>query len=1173
MKKKFLFLFFITFCFFLLPEDAHAFSSQDYQDKALCGNFEVAGFHSDGLIVPVSCQNTFEEARNWMRQNGADDLAIMTKVNNKTAIVDANVALLDLVVSPDMTNVYTTENLTYAFTYMYASAQMGGIDGALLDATYSNNKNMWVAKVKIADRVGWIEKINYEIVPITWVKSSSSYTVTNDYIRHNYVSKIQNDYTGSSGSTIGPKPDMLNTGTYYSYDGHYFYSDRTAMIKDYKNGNYQNAVNKNDAYYNYYMYLSNHTKTSYSSMNIDEYIRSSLGATGDTYGNASENGTSRLYGKGTFFYYAQEKYGVNALLALSLSRNETGNGRSDLAINKNNGFGLDAVDSSPIESAKWYATFANSILGYASKWITYGYAHPRDWRYFGPQFGNKLSGMNVKYASDAFWSEKMAAHYYSFDKSKGLQDYNYYQLGVTTQSVDARRDASESAQAIYNYPEAEDAVVIVGEKKGSSVNGNTTWYQVVSDLNIDGNYNEITNTDYNWNATVYVPAAYVKKINKGKKGYISPNSVTEYQDRDYEYDLLTENTTLKPKVGLSVKNTDYYYDSALTSRKGQTLLSDRYVMIYAIAYNKDNEAVSYLVTSDYSKDQKEWVAASSIKIVANSYGKTTITLNPKYNWYTEIWSEMKENSTQLGTQYTNSYIPILEEKQSSGKTWYKVPLDLSGNLARYGWMLQSYEGVTISKNASTLANNPPRIEASDKTIVQGTKYNPLDGVRAEDDEDGNLTSKIEVVQNPVNIDKVGKYQVIYRVRDNANQTTTKTITVTVIENEKPVIQAEDRRVEVHTSFNPLDGVTATDKEDGNLTSKIVVRDNSVDLNKTGEYQVTYQVTDSYQQTTTKVISVYVLEDIDMLVEKTGSFYFDSLKDVDGKLTIKGYNAIQGVQHSENTKVTFDLIFENIDTGDEIKQALNQIRDKKEMTRPVYSTDDKDYTYSWFKGAIDVDKLSDGDYRMYIVTTADKTYAKTLVTNKILKDQVATYQGKKTITTRDNYQDGTAALELIVRSDKIALKTANSFYNAYNQYRTFAFEDNLLHLKGTSYSIGMDLNKARQVEREIIFENTKTYQKYRYSLGSITDGLYQVGQTLGDNMDKTRAWFDAKIDLKNIPKGNYAIYIRTKSNVEDFGELTELLLRKVDDVKWKYQDKSYSFKIRDDLRYRIELEVQ
>ena len=79
-------------------------------------------------------------------------------------------------------------------------------------------------------------------------------------------------------------------------------------------------------------------------------------------------------------------------------------------------------------------------------------------------------------------------------------------------------DASNSSKEVYTYPEAEDAVVIIGEKKGQSVEGNTTCYKGVSDLNIDSNFNEITSGDYNWNSYVYIPAAYVKKINQRKNG-------------------------------------------------------------------------------------------------------------------------------------------------------------------------------------------------------------------------------------------------------------------------------------------------------------------------------------------------------------------------------------------------------------------------------------------------------------------------------------------------------------------------------------------------------------------------------------------------------------------------------------------------------------------------------
>ena len=1249
MKKVLIFstILLSIFCFNI--KDTYAFSSSNYENKSLCGTFEVAGFHSDGVIDPVACYSSYEEAKNFMKSNGAEDLAIMTKVNGKTKIIDANVALLDLSVNPEtLTYFYTNSELTgSAYTYMDTGSLYGGVDGVHLDTSYSNTYNVWTAKVKIGNFTGWIRQIAYEIVPITWVKSSSSYTVTSESIRHNYVAKIQETYSGSKGSTIGPKPDMLSTGTYYSYDGHYFYKDLTTLIKDNKNNTYQNAVNKNDEYYNYYMYLSNHTKTSYSSINIDEYIRNSLGITQDAYGNATNNGSSRLYGKGTFFYYAQEKYGVNAVLSLSLSRNETGNGKSNLAINKNNGFGLNAVDSSPTESANWYASFASSILGYASKWITYGYAHPRDWRYFGPQFGDKWIGMNVKYASDTYWSEKMAANYYSLDKSKGLQDYNYYQLGVVTRQVNAMSDSNNSSKFVYSYPEKEDAVVIVGEKQGESVNGNTTWYKVVSDLNIDENYNEVTSGDYNWDRYVYIPAAYVKKINKGKNGYISPTSVTEYQNKDYEYDLLVEDTVLKPKVGISTKETNYYYDSSLLSKKDQKLLKNRYVMVYSIAYDENNNVVSYLVTSDYKYDQKEWVSADSIKLVSSSYGKVSVTVSGnQYTWVNSIPEDTK--ATLISGQYTNSYVPVLEQKTINGYLWYKVPVDLSGTNNEFGWTLASAPGVEIILSTTTVENNYPTITAVDKTLIQGAEFNEKDGVTAKDIEDGDLTSSIQVTNNTVNINEVGTYEITYQVTDKQGAITTKTIKVIVKENKKPtltasditttlgktkpdllkdvtatdeedgnlteniivddtevnydeigeyivtykvqdsfgntttkevklivrdnqepIIYASDKTITIGNNFNEKDGVTATDEEDGDITESIKIIENTVNEEKIGTYKVTYQVTDNHNHTVEKTISVEVIDK----EEKKASFFLDYIKEVDGKLEIKGYNAIKGINNDLSSEFKYKIIYENIYTGNEYSQEISRITDKSEITRPVYSEDNKDYTYSWYKGSLNIDELPDGDYKIYIVSENEKYYAKTIISNKVLRNQAATYTSKKTVTTRNNYLDEDISLELVVRTDKIGNKTSNSVYNEYNQYRTLEFDNELLHIKGTSYSIGMDLSKNANVTRKIIFENISDYSKYEYDLGSITDGLYTVGTTLGDGLLKDRAWFDAKFDISNIPKGKYAIYINTESNVSDYSELNELLFRSLDDVVLEKNGLKYSFKVNDKQRYRIELIVE
>ncbi len=1190
MKKKLLLT--ILLLSLVTVKNVYAFDSNNYKYRTLCGNYEVASFHSDGAIEKISCHNNYDEAKNAMTSNGSKDLAMMTRVNGETKIIDANVALLDLSVNPEtLTYFYTNSELTSsAYTYMDTGSLYGGVDGAHIATSYSNAKGVWTAKVRIGNFTGWIGQSTYEIVPITWVKSASSYTITNSDIRHNYVAKIQNEYYGSGGRTIGPKPSMLSTGTYYSYDGHYFYRDLETLIKDYKNNHYNNSVNKNNPYYNYYMYLSNHTKTAYSSINIDEYIRNNLGYKKNVYGNSASTGTSRLYGSGTFFYYAQQKYGVNAILSLSLSRNETGNGRSSLSINKNNGFGLNAVDSNPTQAANWYATFSSSILGYASKWITYGYAHPRDWRYFGPQFGDKWIGMNVKYASDTYWSEKMAANYYSLDKALGMQDYNYYQLGVVNGPTNAYSEPSTSSKFIYSYPEKEDALVIVDEV----TRNNEKWYKVVSDLNIDSNFNEKTSGDYNWNGYVYVKASQVRKINEGKNGNISPNNVFEYQDSNYEYDLYIKNAELKPKVAITTKNTPYYYDSSLTSKTGATLLKDRYVMVYTVAYS-NNKPVAYLVTSDYFHDQKEWVSADSLKFTDTSYGKVSVTVSG--NQYTWVNYNTEDASYSLiSGLYTYTYVPVLESQKVGDNTWYKVPVGLTDNNNVYGYTLASAPGVSITLSTPIVENTTPAITASDKTIYIEDDFNPKENVTAYDNEDGDLTNKIEVIENTVDNKKAGEYKVTYKVKDSKALETTTTIKVIVKENKAPVITASDLEIKVGDNYNPLENVSATDEEDGNITNKLIVKENNVNQKTPGEYKVIYEVEDSRNKKVTKEITVTVkeevvveppeeididlddLEDIESLedlgiTEKEAIFYFDYLKEVDNKLEIKGYNTIKGIDNTLDEEIVYILVYESLNNDDIYFDLLDRITDKKEITRPVYSTDNYDYTYSWFKGNINTEDIPDGDYRLSIIALSNNYYSVSTISNKVLKTQDSNYEGEKYVTTRTNYLDNELPLELVIRSEKIGTKTASSVYNMYNQYRKLEFTNNKLHLKGTSYSYGMNLALNANVNRKIIFENTDNYKKYIYDLGSITNGLYKVGANLGDNLDKDRAWFDNEIDISNIPVGNYAIYISNTSNISDYGELNEILGRDLSDVIVKINNKTYSFEVNTDNRYRIELNVE
>ncbi len=1254
MKKKTIFFLVLLFTACLNIKETYAYSSNDYVNRQLCGNFEVAEAKADGTLEQKSCHANFDQATVAMHADGRDNLVVLGGTPGNVKIFDATTALVDFTPQSGRIYMYDDIELKSEHSYMSGSPTYGAVDGAFLGTGYSQSVNTFTYHVKVGGFDGWVRAGYIEIVPLIWVKSTSTYSVTNESIRHNYVTKIQETATTNGGNTIGPKPSMLAVGDYYSYDGHFFYKNLEVMLKDYLANNTNNSVNKDKPYYNYYQFLPSHTKTTYSSINIDEYIRNNLGYKRDVFGTTAlkkdDINPSRLYGKGTFFYNAQEVYGTNALFALGVSRNETGNGRSNLAINKNNGFGLNAVDSSPTESANWYAAFSSSILGFANKWVTYGYSKPTDWRYYGGQTGNKNVGFNVKYASDVFWSEKMAANYYSIDKALSLQDYNFYQLGITTTSFPARLGPSTATKAVYNYKTSENAVVIVDEVEGTSVNGNTKWYKVVSDLNIDASGNAITSGPYNWNGYVYVPAAYIMKINEGENGYISPNDVTPYQDKDYTYDIYTNTETMKlaPKVAISTKETMYYYDPTLLSAKGQTLLKNRYVMVFTTAYNKDKQPVAYLVTSDYKYDQKHWVSADSIKFVSSKYGQASVTV-PNTNTYTIINPTTVDSlSTHFSGLYHYNYVPILEEKNVDGYLWYRVPVDLSGTTLEFGWTLASAENVKIDVYEYKTSNQEPSIYAEDKIFIQGTTFDPRKNVSAYDNEDGDITNKIKVIYNNVKENEPGIYQVTYEVTDAHNATVTKTITITVIKDEEPVITASDitmrlgeekpnllenvtatdkedgdikeitvddskvdynkpgaypvvykvkdssnhevekivtltildkappvinatdKTITVDSLFNELLGVTAKDYEGNDITKDIKVIKNNVDTSKIGTYEVTYEVIDKNNKTTTKTIKVTVTDK----EEREGTFYFDYLDKINNELKMRGYLTINGMNNTLNENISYKVIF--TDTKDKTKvyeQKATRIMNLTGIDRPIFSPDGKTYTHAWFEIIIDIDTLPLGNYTMEVQAESDKYFSKSLVNNKLYKTEITGFTGKNhSVNIKNNYSNRTSAVTLYIREKQTPVKTVGSYYNQYDVWRTLEFENNKLHLMGATYSYGMDLSKNKSVTRKIVFENKETYKTYTFDLGSVTDGLYTVALPVSDNLDKTRAWYNSIIDISSLPKGDYKIYITTYSNITDYSEFTDNLGRSLTNKKATINGKNYQFNLNINEGNSIELKV-
>ena len=168
--------------------------------------------------------------------------------------------------------------------------------------------------------------------------------------------------------------------------------------------------------------------------------------------------------------------------------------------------------------------------------------------------------------------------------------------------------------------------------------------------------------------------------------------------------------------------------------------------------------------------------------------------------------------------------------------------------------------VVVNPKMTTL-NKIPVINAQDRIVQLGEEFDPLEGVTATDEEDKDLTEKIKVIRNDVDTKVAGDYTVVFSVTDSQGATAIHEMLVVV--NQPPVIHAEDKVITVGDEFKELEGVTATDKEQGDITD-IKVEKSTVDINTPGEYTVTYKVVDKLGGVATKTIKVTVKEKVTLV---------------------------------------------------------------------------------------------------------------------------------------------------------------------------------------------------------------------------------------------------------------------------------------------------------------------
>ena len=391
----------------------------------------------------------------------------------------------------------------------YYTGQAGYISKAsAADAAFLGYENGKV-KFMISGVTGLVDPSKVEVLT-QGTYYASNYEVNSSGNLYHYISNNVNA-TGNQGNSnyVGKGPSYLTKGKeYYSYDGHYFYENYNTMITDYKNNVRTNSVNPSTPYYNYFQYLPMRSKTNYTAQELTTYLN-----------NKANSSTSKLNNTGDMFIKYQNKYGVNALMAASFAALESGWGKSSIAQNKNNLFGMNATDANPSEDAKKYSSVEACIEDFASNWMSKKYLNGTYTSLFrGGYFGDKGSGIFGKYSSDPYEGEKCASIAENMDASISGKDKNYYTIGVkdvagtSRTNLNVRQSSNISSTVLYTTIKNPSYAFIVRKKTPEN-----EFYEIQSDSVLNSNRTAVsTSAEYNYDSDyAYVSSNHLTIVNNG----------------------------------------------------------------------------------------------------------------------------------------------------------------------------------------------------------------------------------------------------------------------------------------------------------------------------------------------------------------------------------------------------------------------------------------------------------------------------------------------------------------------------------------------------------------------------------------------------------------------------------------------------------------------------------
>ncbi|PRS26193.1 hypothetical protein C6W19_25865 [Bacillus sp. RJGP41] len=399
--------------------------------------------------------------------------------------------------------------------------------------------------------------------------------------------------------------------------------------------------------------------------------------------------------------------------------------------------------------------------------------------------------------------------------------------------------------------------------------------------------------------------------------------------------------------------------------------------------------------------------------------------------------------------------------------------------------------ITVKKDTT----KPQITGAGNKDINYGTSFDPKSGVKATDNIDGTITSKVTITGS-VNLRKVGIYKLVYSVKDKTDNKTTVTRTINVVDKVKPTLKGtglEDATIAIGNTFYLLRGITADDNADGNLTSEIKTA-GTVDIQKAGTYRLVYSVTDKSGNKATAERTVEVIDNIAPNIsgfDELNIRYFDS------------FNPMEGVTSIDNNDG--DL------TSKVVVKAIGSEVDPYDLSRSGT------YTYEY--------------------SVSDEAGNTTTVKRKVnLNYRIANFYGTddKTINMGTTFDplEGVTAIDNDNGEDVTSFIEVSGGYFDINTPGTYTFSYKIAYEKGMLTRVHRKVTVVDNIPPVIIGVNDRTVKQNNY-LPDLLEGVEARDNIDGDLTRRI------DVDTENVNISTEGDYVVTYYVYDQAGNKTEV----------------------------------